>query len=118
MRAGLRTATRSNHGATYRELLGDIFRAVAAGRRQLSASVAGTHGFAPPARLRSKGPQLFSLFRAITGSSEIEEIIAVVAEELLAAVAGISATAEDGRIAHLELLLLPFNSRAHTPPPD
>ena len=34
---------------------------------------------------------------------------------MLPAVAGISATAEDGSLAHLELLLLPFNTRAHTP---
>jgi hypothetical protein len=39
----------------------------------------------------------------------------VVAEEMLAAVAGITATSEDGAPAHLELLLLPFNARAHTP---
>jgi hypothetical protein len=39
----------------------------------------------------------------------------VVAEEMLAAVAGITATAQDGSLAHLELLLLPFNTRAHTP---
>src|SRR6478736_3815235 len=47
--------------------------------------------------------------------SEIEDIIAVVAEEMLTAVAGITATAEDGSPAHLELLLLPFSARAHTP---
>jgi hypothetical protein len=46
---------------------------------------------------------------------EIEDIIAVVAEEMQAAVAGITATAEDGSPAHLELLLLPFSARAHTP---
>jgi hypothetical protein len=34
---------------------------------------------------------------------------------MLAAVAGITATSEDGRIAHLELLLLPFSNRAHAP---
>ena len=34
---------------------------------------------------------------------------------MLAAVAGITATSQDGRIAHLELLLLPFNHRAHAP---
>ena len=39
----------------------------------------------------------------------------MVAEELLAAVAGISTTSQDGSPAHLELLLLPFNTRAHTP---
>ena len=39
----------------------------------------------------------------------------MVAEEMLAAVAGITATSPDGSPAHLELLLLPFNTRAHTP---
>jgi hypothetical protein len=34
---------------------------------------------------------------------------------MLAAVAGITATSQDGSRAHLELLLLPFNTRAHTP---
>jgi hypothetical protein len=38
-----------------------------------------------------------------------------VAEEMLAAVAGITAITDDGSLAHLELLLLPFNNRAHTP---
>ena len=38
-----------------------------------------------------------------------------VTEELLAAVAGIMATSEDGTPAHLELLLLPFSHRAHAP---
>ena len=34
---------------------------------------------------------------------------------MLAAIAGITATSEDGTTAHLELLLLPFNNRAHAP---
>ena len=34
---------------------------------------------------------------------------------MLPAVAGISATSQDGSTAHLELLLLPFNTRAHAP---
>jgi hypothetical protein len=46
---------------------------------------------------------------------EIEEIIAVVAEETLAAVAGISAACDAGPRAHFELLLLPFHTRAHEP---
>src|ERR1700691_528850 len=57
----------------------------------------------------------FSALFAPDGRREIEDIIAVVAEEMLAAVAGISATSQDGSPAHLELLLLPFNTRAHTP---
>ena len=57
----------------------------------------------------------FSALFASDGRREIDEIIAVVAEEMLAAVAGITATSEDGSTAHLELLLLPFSSRAHAP---
>ena len=57
----------------------------------------------------------FSALFAPDSRRDIEEIIAVVAEETLAAVAGISATSQDGSPAHLELLLLPFNARAHTP---
>ena len=57
----------------------------------------------------------FSALFAPGDRREIEDIIAVVSEEMLAAVAGITATSEDGSPAHLELLLLPFNTRAHTP---
>jgi hypothetical protein len=46
---------------------------------------------------------------------EIEEIIAVVAEETLAAVAGVSAASQGVARAHFELLLLPFHTRAHEP---
>ena len=42
-------------------------------------------------------------------------MITAAAEEMLAAVAGITATSEDGSPAHLELLLLPFNAGAHAP---
>ena len=57
----------------------------------------------------------FSALFAADGRREIDEIIAVVAEEMLAAVAGITATSENGSPAHLELLLLPFSPRAHAP---
>ncbi|WP_407175329.1 PAS domain-containing protein [Bradyrhizobium sp. STM 3562] len=46
---------------------------------------------------------------------EIEDIATVVAEEMLPSIAGLTATAADGTRTHLELLLLPFNARAHTP---
>jgi hypothetical protein len=46
---------------------------------------------------------------------EIEKIVSVVAEETLPAIAGLTATAQAGGTAHLELLLLPFSTRAHTP---
>ena len=46
---------------------------------------------------------------------EIEEIVTVVCEEMIPAVAGVTATAPDASTVHLELLLLPFNTRAHEP---
>jgi hypothetical protein len=99
--------------AAVRELLGDIF--------VLSYDAAAGHPF------RVAGTRVcallgcdlknrsFSALFAPDGRREIQEIIAVVAEEMLAAVAGITATAEDGSLAHLELLLLPFNARPHAP---
>lgn len=47
--------------------------------------------------------------------SEIEDIVAAVGDEMLPAIAGLTATTPSGATAHLELLLLPFNNRAHTP---
>ena len=43
-------------------------------------------------------------------------MVGIVVDELQPVVAGVSATAPDGTRALLELLLLPFNPRAHTPP--
>ena len=57
----------------------------------------------------------FSALFAPEARREIEEIITCVAEETLPAIAGITATTERGRTAHLELLLLPFQARAHAP---
>jgi hypothetical protein len=59
--------------------------------------------------------QSFPTHFASEGRSEIEEIVTVVCEETLPAVAGIKASCPDGSTAHLELLLLPFNARAHEP---
>lgn len=47
--------------------------------------------------------------------AEIQDIITVVAEETVPAIAGVTAQSQHGATAHLELLLLPFNTRAHTP---
>lgn len=46
---------------------------------------------------------------------DIEDIIGIVAEETLATIAGVTARAADGSLVHLELLLLPFSARSHTP---
>jgi len=96
-----------------RELLGDIFVLSYDGAAGHPFRVAGTRLCALlGCDLKDRS---FSAMFAPDARREIEDIIAVVAEEMLAAVAGITATSEDGSPAHLELLLLPFNARAHTP---
>ena len=96
-----------------RELLGDIFVLSCDGAAGYPFRVAGTRLCALlGCDLKDRS---FSALFAPDARREIEDIIAVVAEEMLAAVAGITATSEDGSPAHLELLLLPFNARAHTP---
>ena len=96
-----------------RELLGDIFVLSYDDDAGYPFRVAGTRVCALLGRdLKDKS---FSALFEAEHRREIEDIITVVAEELLGAVAGITATAEDGRPEHLELLLLPFKTRAHTP---
>jgi hypothetical protein len=96
-----------------RELLGDIFVLSYDATSGHPFRVAGTRVCALlgcDQRDRS-----FSALFTADARREVEEIITVVAEETLAAVAGITAVSEDGSTAHLELLLLPFSARAHTP---
>jgi hypothetical protein len=96
-----------------RELLGDIFVLSCDSAAGYPFRVAGTRVCAMlGCDLKDRS---FSALFAADGRREIEDIITVVSEELLAAVAGITAISEDGRLAHLELLLLPFNARAHAP---
>jgi hypothetical protein len=96
-----------------RELLGDIFVLSCDAAAGYPFRVAGTRVSALiGSDLRDRS---FSALFAPEGRREVEEIVAVVAEEMLAAVAGVSAATQDGSTAHLELLLLPFNNRAHTP---
>ena len=96
-----------------RELLGDIFVLSFDPAAGYPFRVAGTRVCALLG-CDQKGQSFSALFKP-QSRREIEDIIGVVAEEMLAAVAGISAIAEDGSVAHLELLLLPFSTRAHTP---
>jgi hypothetical protein len=96
-----------------RELLGDIFVLSYDKPTEFPFRVAGTRVCALLGRdLKNEPfPSLFA-----TGSrSDIEEMITVVSEELLVAVAGVTAMTEFGQKAHLELLLLPFVARAHSP---
>jgi hypothetical protein len=113
-RAGARAPDRSEiEPGAVRELLGDIFVLSYDPTSGYPFRVAGTRVCALlGCDLKDRS---FSALFAADGRREIEEIIAVVAEEMLAAVAGITATSEDGSPAHLELLLLPFNNRAHAP---
>jgi hypothetical protein len=96
-----------------RELLGDIFVLSYDATSGYPFRVAGTRVCALLGC--DQKDRSFSALFAADSRREIEEIIAVVAEEMLAAVAGITATSQDGSTAHLELLLLPFNARAHAP---
>jgi hypothetical protein len=96
-----------------RELLGDIFVLSFDNEAGFPFRVAGTRVCALAGR-DLKDQSFLALF-APDSRREIESIVTVVAEEMLAVIAGISATAQDGSTAHLELLLLPFNTRAHAP---
>src|ERR1700720_2164024 len=96
-----------------RELLGDIFVLSYDSTAGYPFRVAGTRVCALLGC--DQKDRSFSALFTPDCRREIEEIIGVVAEEMLAAVAGITATAQDGSPAHLELLLLPFNARAHSP---
>ena len=96
-----------------RELLGDIFVLSYDAAAGYPFRVAGTRVCALlGCDLKDRS---FSALFEPEGRREIEDIIAAVSEEMLAAVAGITATSQDGSRAHLELLLLPFNTRAHAP---
>lgn len=96
-----------------RELLGDIFVLSYDNDAGYPFRVAGTRVCALLGR-DLKHTSISALFTP-ESRREIEDIITCVAEEMLAAIAGITATSEDGTTAHLELLLLPFNNRAHAP---
>src|ERR1700688_2108747 len=96
-----------------RGLLGDIFVLSYDAAAGYPFRVAGTRDCALLGC--DQKDRSFSALFAPDTRREIEDIIAVVSEEMLAAVAGITATAQDGATAHLELLLLPFTPRAHAP---
>jgi len=96
-----------------RDLLGDIFVLSYDNQAGYPFRVAGTRVSALLGRDLKDAS--FSALFAPDSRREIEELVSYVAEEMLAAIAGITATAKDGTTAHLELLLLPFSNRAHAP---
>ena len=113
-RAGARAPDRSEiEPGAVRELLGDIFVLSYDQAAGYPFRVAGTRVCALLGR--DLKDQSFSALFTPGARREIEDVVTVVAEEMLAAVAGISAISRDGSRTNLELLLLPFNSRAHSP---
>jgi hypothetical protein len=96
-----------------RELLGDIFVLAYDDAASYPFRVAGTRICALFGR-DVKDESFLALFGR-PHRRDIAEIIAAVAEEMLPAVAGLTATSSRGIAIHLELLLLPFNARAHSP---
>ncbi|GAB1716491.1 MAG: PAS domain-containing protein [Nitrobacter sp.] len=104
---------RAMEPAAVRELLGDIFVLSCDPRHGYPFRVAGTRVCALLDR-DLKGQDFSELFTTAS-RAEITDVLGAVSEELLAAVAGVTATAKDGSLARFELLLLPFNTRAHAP---
>lgn len=96
-----------------RELLGDIFVLSYDVNTGFPFRVAGTRVCALFGR-DLKDTSFLSLF-ADESRREIEDIATIVAEESLGALAGVTACMPSGSRAHFELLLLPFNARAHMP---
>jgi hypothetical protein len=96
-----------------RELLGDIFVLSADEATGYPFRVAGTRLCALFGR-DLKQATFPALFSAET-RHEIKDIVSIVAADMLPAVAGVTANAANGGTTHLELLLLPFNARAHEP---
>ncbi len=96
-----------------RELLGDIFVLSYDNETGFPFRLAGTRVSALLGRdLRD---QSFTALFTEAARREISDIVTAVTEETLPAIAGLTATAQDGSLAHLELLLLPFMTRAHAP---
>lgn len=113
-RGGARAPDRSEiEPGAVRELLGDIFVLSYDNDAGYPFRVAGTRVCALLGR-DLKDASFAGLF-AEDSRREIEDIITCVAEETLAAIAGITAVSANGAPAHLELLLLPFVNRAHAP---
>ena len=99
--------------AAVRGLLGDIFVLCCEPQLGFPFRVAGTRVCAIAGR--DLKDQSFAALFTPQSRAEIEEITTIVADETLGAIAGLTAAREDGTSAHLELLLLPFNARPHTP---
>lgn len=99
--------------AAVRGLLGDIFVLSCEPQLGFPFRVAGTRVCALAGRDLKE--QSFTALFEPESRTEIEEVTTIVADETLGAIAGLTAWRDDGTKTHLELLLLPFNARPHTP---
>lgn len=113
-RAGASAPERSDlEPGHVRHLLGDIFVLSYDASAGYPFRVAGTRlcallGF------DLKGRSFVSLFRD-DDRQEMQDLIEIVAEETQPTVVGMTAMRADETRLHLELLLLPFSARSHTP---
>lgn len=96
-----------------RALLGDVFVLSCDAAAGFPFRVAGTRLCALFGR-DLKGESLPALFVA-DHRRQCEEVIGIVGDEMIAVVAGLTCRRPDGVLAQLELLLLPFAQRPHTP---
>lgn len=96
-----------------RHLLADVFVLGTDSGPDYPFRVAGTRVCALAGR-DLKNESFTALFDGAS-RTEIANLIGIVAEETLPTIAGATATAADGRAVPMELLLLPFNTRAHAP---
>lgn len=96
-----------------RHLLGDIFVLSYDALAGYPFRVAGTRMCALIGT-DLKGRSFTSLFHG-ADREEMSDILGIVAEETQATVVGVTALAPDATRIHLELLLLPFSARSHSP---
>lgn len=96
-----------------RHLLGDIFVLSCDPTGGYPFRVAGTRMCALLGA-DLKGQSFVSLFHG-DDRDEITDLLGIVSEETQPTVAGLTALTPDGGRFHLELLLLPFSARSHSP---
>lgn len=96
-----------------RALLGDSFVLAYRPEAGLPFRVAGTRVCALFGR--DVKDEAFAALFTPNNQDAVQDLVAVVAEDLLPTVAGVSGEAEDGSITPLEMLLLPFNPRPYSP---
>lgn len=104
--------TRFEPGAV-RELLGDSFVLAYRPDAGLPFRVAGTRVCALLGR--DVKDQAFTALFTAASQDAVQDLVMVVVDDVLPAVAGVSGAAADGSLVALEMLLLPFNPRPYTP---